>query len=365
MSNTKIRNGNIELLRFIFSIIIIFHHATFEKIPCRGGYLCVEFFFILSGYYMAASISEKSQLECKGFEIVAESLSYFVRRVKSIFPYIFISTFIGYFVLFYTYNWTFNWDQAALIISDLLFLQSFGLPVASYTGIIWYLSSMFIGLFILYPIVRKYFEIFSKYFAPMIALFTMGGLIRTFGRLNVPADYVFGWVCTGNLRAIAMISLGVFLYNPVKFMQNNSTPCTTAKKIANTIIAAVLYGAVILFMFKWEDNMGQLDAFIVILGAAALSISLSGNTITAKPLNNRVCTFLGKLSVALFVCHFYWVQNIFNFFSRIEIEASRIEIEITGLVLTFITAVIVMLLSEAIKKIMRKKQSKSAIKTQS
>lgn len=359
MSNGKIRNGNIELLRFIFSVIIVIHHALLENFPCRGGYICVEFFFMLSGYYMAASIAEKTELKSND-EIISESINYFIRRVKSIFPYIVISTIIGYFVLSYTYNWTFTWDHLALIISDFLFLQSFGLPVASYTGMIWYLSSMFIALLILYPIVRKHFVTFSKYIAPMIALFTMGYLIRTFGHLGVPANYVFGWVCTGNLRAISMISLGVFLYNPVKFMQNNHTSHTTAKKIANTIIAAVLYSIVILFMFKWEENMGQFEAFIVILGAAALSISLSGNTITAKLLNNCVCTFLGKLSIALFVCHFYWVQNIISFFSRIGIEASRIEMEISGFILTVITAIIVLLLSETIKKICRKKLSKSA-----
>lgn len=180
MSNIKIRNGNIELLRFLFSVVIVLLHAMIEEIPFRGGYLCVEFFFILSGYFMAASIAQKTRSECKTESIdgiILESIKYVIRRIKSIFPYIFFSTIIGYFVLSYTYNWNFAWDQLALIVSDFLFLQSFGLPVASYTGIIWYLSSMFIALLVLYPIVRKNFEIYSKYISPMIALFIMGYLI--------------------------------------------------------------------------------------------------------------------------------------------------------------------------------------------
>lgn len=361
MPTSKKRDGNIEFLRLIFSIIIIFHHATIEKIPFMGGYLCVEFFFIISGYYLAVSISKKSTYQNSN-EIFYEAINYVVRRIKSIFPYIFISTIIGYFVLFYTYDWVFSWDQIALIISDFLFLQSFGLPTASFTGIIWYLSSMFIGLLILYPLTRKNFDVFSKYIAPMITLFIMGYLVRTFGNFNVPANYVFGWICSGNLRAISMISLGIFLYHPVKYLQN---VCFLQNKhiqqVINTIIAIVLYGVVITYMFFWKNEIGQYDALIVIIGATALAISLSGQTITFKIFDNPFYIFVGKFSVALFVSHFYWVQNINNIFIKLNLTASNAVIGITGLILTFITAFIVLWLSNMLKKVCDIATSKSSI----
>lgn len=54
------RNGFIELCRFIFAIGIVSHHSQFltndlNEVPMLGGYVSVEFFFILTGYFMYLS----------------------------------------------------------------------------------------------------------------------------------------------------------------------------------------------------------------------------------------------------------------------------------------------------------------------
>ena len=54
------RNGKIEFLRFLFSLIIVVHHSRMflgdEISPFLGGSLAVEFFFFVSGYLMMAYI---------------------------------------------------------------------------------------------------------------------------------------------------------------------------------------------------------------------------------------------------------------------------------------------------------------------
>ena len=58
------RNGFIELCRFIFAMCIVSHHFLLlptqsEHYPLIGGYIGVEFFFILSGYFLyAAAIND-------------------------------------------------------------------------------------------------------------------------------------------------------------------------------------------------------------------------------------------------------------------------------------------------------------------
>ena len=54
------RNGFIELCRFIFAMGIVSHHSQFltndlNEVPILGGYVSVEFFFILTGYFMYSS----------------------------------------------------------------------------------------------------------------------------------------------------------------------------------------------------------------------------------------------------------------------------------------------------------------------
>lgn len=53
------KNIKIEYLRFFNAILIIFCHmymldGSLDEWPFRGGYIAVEFFFFLTGYYTAA-----------------------------------------------------------------------------------------------------------------------------------------------------------------------------------------------------------------------------------------------------------------------------------------------------------------------
>ena len=57
-------NGIISLWKFIFAcVIVLFHCNTFyESTPnyfVKGGYIAVEFFFIVSGFYMARKALKK------------------------------------------------------------------------------------------------------------------------------------------------------------------------------------------------------------------------------------------------------------------------------------------------------------------
>ena len=48
----KERNGNIELLRFVFCVMMVLYHAWYV----RRGYIGVEFFFMVTGYFLAEKI---------------------------------------------------------------------------------------------------------------------------------------------------------------------------------------------------------------------------------------------------------------------------------------------------------------------
>ena len=64
---TKKRNGNIEILRFIFCMLIILVHFPQEVRYFFGasGYLGVEFFFMISGLFLGRKLKKDKELNQK------------------------------------------------------------------------------------------------------------------------------------------------------------------------------------------------------------------------------------------------------------------------------------------------------------
>lgn len=50
--NHKMRNGNIELLRFMFCMCVALYHAWVNP----RGFIGVEFFFIVTGFFLAKKV---------------------------------------------------------------------------------------------------------------------------------------------------------------------------------------------------------------------------------------------------------------------------------------------------------------------
>ena len=64
----KRRNGTISLWKFIFAVIIVLFHASafypnWNNYFVKGGYIAVEFFYVISGYYLAKNILNKKSIK--------------------------------------------------------------------------------------------------------------------------------------------------------------------------------------------------------------------------------------------------------------------------------------------------------------
>ncbi len=184
------------------------------------------------------------------------------------------------------------------IFSDFLFVQSLRFSVANIIGIVWYLSSMFIAILIVYPLAMKKGEVYSKYIAPFIAAFGCGIIIYNYGSLNAPANYLFGVICTGNIRSICMISLGLFV-NSLSEKMEKILDCNKKIVIAS-ILELLLYTYIIFYMYIWTEEIGKLDYIAVLAMVISTSIFLSGKSVWMKVFNNDFCRFLGRYSKVLF-----------------------------------------------------------------
>ena len=93
------RNGKIEFLRFLFSVIIVIHHSRYilgdDQCLFLGGSLAVEFFFLVSGYLMMASIDRISARKAPGQDLGRETLGFLWRKARAVYPDLLIAWVIA------------------------------------------------------------------------------------------------------------------------------------------------------------------------------------------------------------------------------------------------------------------------------
>ena len=354
--NVKNRNGSIEFLRFVFACVVIVFHAGISAFPMRGGYLGVEFFFILSGVFLGKKLSAKYE-DYKNEPIaltLIESRKYLFKRICSIYPQFVISSGIGLVV--YLIAQKPSGKQAVIKVlssfGDLLFLQNFGIKTPSLTGVVWYLSAMFFALWLIYPIVRRNYELVAKYLAPVVSMLIIGFLLNTFGSLEVPNSYAFGFLNTGFLRAVAMILLGIFV-NEVSVNLGNLKLSKRMKMIV-TGFELFLFVCVFGCMAIWTKELGLADWLVVLSMACGLAIICSGQSCLSYVFNNKIAICLGKLSSVLFLNHLYWILNIRDILVGYGLEYSATTSKLIAILLSFITSLIIFVLSGKIRTIFKK-----------
>ena len=92
----KKHNGTISLLKFIFAFIVMMYHfrisffpSNRHLLPINLGYLAVDFFFIVSGYYFGLSAIKDWN---KRSNIYLDNLKMLWNKIKRLLPYSIIAT---------------------------------------------------------------------------------------------------------------------------------------------------------------------------------------------------------------------------------------------------------------------------------
>lgn len=299
------RNGEIDFLRFLFSLVIVIHHFENNYLfsHFRNGYVAVEFFFIVSGYLMASHVHRMQHRPQSWGEIANSTWSFVMKKVGSFFRYYVcvcvLSLVVRHIMIRHTSAESL---LKALIASIPTFSLTFmGLNfhnMSLYIGNTWYLSAMLIGLVILYPILLRSFDFASKWLFPLAAMFLLAYLYHQY---TVDTWNEWTGLCyTGVLRAVADLAVGVSLFPLVSLLVEKGKQLSKAGLMLVTVIkyacfalfTALAYG----FFF---DPKYVLHALLFCAIGIALSFSNVGYTIP----DSKATRYLGKISLVIYIFH--------------------------------------------------------------
>lgn len=319
MNKSKIgeRNAEIELLRFIFATIIVLRHSrsiwSQDSAPYPfflEGAFAVDFFFLLSGYLLMASIDKKDMKSLNSSTLALDTIRFLIRKVSCFYTELIIANIIGLVILIITTtkplgDFIKNWILSFL--SDYLLLHMW-ICSPTNNNPLWYLSTMLLCMTILYPLLRKWPAFMSSIICPVISLVLIGYLWYTFQSFLSP-DVWIGITYKGNVRGFAEICMGVFLFQVVKALKNKDLT------YFGVLLASFLKWGSLLLTFYWLIFASSPTLQLFILGLYILGLIL---VFSEKCLDYRIyqnaksIMFLGRLSTSLYLVHYY-VVYIFKY----------------------------------------------------
>lgn len=331
------RCGEIELFRFLFSVIIMLRHADNllgENICFPGGAFGVEFFFLVSGFLMMASIDRTNQ---PIYSLGDETLAFIHKKVRVLYPEVLVSLLIAFLIQCIAKNYTFV-DAVKLAcdsLYEMLLLSHSGLGSAKLIGPIWYLSSMILSMYILYPLIRKYKDTMVKVVLPLVSIFALGFVTKNYNHFRTPAKWLF-FVYKGFLRGMGELCLGALLYYAAKYLKRRRF--TTFGK---WLLTAAKWGCWLTVIAYMSRTTIAYDAFFLAIFAIAISLSFSMQCADVRLYDCRLVYFLGKFSLPLYLNHRYY-SLFFN--SLVPNHMGRAHLLAIYITLAFFTAGFVMVL---------------------
>lgn len=301
------RNGIIDLMRFVFCIVIVVFHsrnlgASNNPLFAEAGYLCVEFFFIVSGFLMAKTALTMQKNEPLGVETV----QFLWKKIRSILPYFLLAVFFSYGskVILNGYSLSETVRNFMLGIWDLTFLNASGLNGFRLIRATWYLSAMYLGMLLLFPMIRKWKTTFTHIIAPLISIFLLAYLFNTKNSLD---QYINNWklLYPGLIRAVAELSLGCICY--IICERVKSASYTNFSRILFTLVQVLGYGFVIYCMHNMPSGK-NFEYILIPIIAACVILSFSGQGIGAPFFTGKFFPWLGKMSLIIYLNHM-WVKD--------------------------------------------------------
>lgn len=191
--------SSIESFRFFFMLIICIWHYNGPNGFLKHGYLCVDFFFILSGMLLYNTFCNKS----------VSILDYTIRKIKKFFPEYFLCMLLIYTGKFFN-DKPFSFNEIYQFISELLMLQTVGLWDNGVNWPTWYISVLIYGGMLVYAILKYQKDLALKIIFPIIILlgythiFSKANHIEIWGSATIISYPLLRGICDMTLGAIIM-----------------------------------------------------------------------------------------------------------------------------------------------------------------
>ena len=313
MSN---RNNLVELERFIYSIIVVGYHVQSSFLRnnnsnfFENGSNAVEFFFLVSGYFMARSIEKINSKENPN--IFMETICFMKNKIKSLLPTHIISNIM--MIIYILINQSPSMGKSLLnglpslfflqmvVVWNNSYLQAFNIPE-------WYISTMLLCMLIIVPIsllLRKKMNLFYVILILFLIMSIIALITGICTKWSIPENFMF------DVRGWLEMCSGMFAFCFSNYIKNKTF--NNSFSLMLKIIEIVCYSVPVILGFA-PINIKYLETiqtFTVLFTFIGLSITFANKGVVIE--NEKINWFFGYLGIISLPIYMFQTIVVFYFF---------------------------------------------------
>ncbi len=300
----KNKNSYIELWRFLACMIIFAYHTN---TIFASGWLFVEFFFMLSGFFAYKHIQEKTDTIDN---TASFPLQYTMDKFKRLLPYTIVGVILHIIyiatafhlkgiqliklVLFFPLE-ALLLDGTGVIPQSIQLSESYSTFFFISSGL-WFVFVMFIA----FPVMLYLILYLKKKIGPWLITFFP---LLLYGVLIIKDGTITGWHpnCMGvlalDLRALAGLLLGGAIYELSKWWKK-----WNFKTLGVILISLLEFSALGIACVLTTLYRTPYEVFVILLFILSLSLCVSGQTCSSR-INSKILNYLGRISFPFYCFH--------------------------------------------------------------
>ena len=364
--SSKPRNNIIEFGRFVYSLLVLGYHIQFsysdEKIDVfENGALAVEYYFLLSGYFLSRSLEklckdEKNNLFKKTYYFMKNKITALLNvHILSIIAIIiiiascdrknFVKKFLpgipSIFLVHMIIVWTGDFNKA-LIVPE------------------WYLSSMLICMLFMVPI----FLLLTKKLKGIYSTLILTGIIALIAIITgLSTKWAFNENILYDIRAWGEMCIGMLSYYLSVYLKTKK--CGNVLSLLLKIIEIIGYGLPVILgivpISKDYQAYLMIVTMVCIFVAVTFTFAEKGNIIKNNKVNS-LFGYLGAISLPIYLFH----PLLITLIDYVDKDMPRWEKFVivfpVTLILAFLYRIIADFLNKKIKEIKSNKENEEEIK---
>ena len=269
------------------AVIIVIYHYYLARLGWdsdfyfRGGYLCVDAFFVISGFLLAGMILSMPRN--------TSFLSWLKRRMRSIYPCYAVALFFAFAVKSY-FGGLPDTHEIASLFEEVFMIHEWGIVQSNqyYNGATWYISAMMFVSCAYFILVKRFTPQNRERIIASVSALCFSVMIMYFGNIHVHGIGK-GFIPKGIIRGFSGMGIGWQLF-VFRDKINLKYPGALFALSVIMITVICLYA---------KDSYSD----ILIYPATALALVSSQYIAVKSPAVQRAMIFSGRMSYALYLCH--------------------------------------------------------------